>query len=293
MCKSLPYLYSPITINKHEVRYLCPHWRLSAKANQRVCDLDLFSRAIVNQMNLFAFQLTDSLFNMSDHLLHATRLISISASSKEEHEQSVSNPSIRSPIVRVPAVFCSTRSNGTETARMGQQSITDKHKFTPAFTHLRKSTWPARLWTAGNCFTQRRSRVMSSQVYLCSTISHEISLWASPTHNNTSSWPGSDSLRSKREASSKKLLKNKTGNLWRRIQREAPILLRWWRGTGLKPDIQLEVSGNIRTLTWTLLSSSCSDKYQEREKKNRFKVWRYRAEIWKSTLIYHEATEHR
>lgn len=244
------------TINKHEVCYLCPHWRLSAKANQWVCDLGLFSRAIVNQMILFAFQLTDSLFNMSDHLLHATRLISISASSKEEHEQS--NPSIHSP--SVPAVFCLTRSNGTKTSQDGSAvyrrrtqihsriHTSEKVNLTRASLDCRRLLHP-----------EEKPCDVKSSLFVQHNITWDISVGITDSQQHQLlTW----ALWSKGEASSKKLLKNEKGNLWRHIQREVPILLSWWRCTGLKPDVQLKGSGNIRTLTWTPLFSPYSNNYE-------------------------------
>lgn len=59
---------------------------------------------ILNQINLFAFQLTDSLFNLPDHLFRTTWLISIS-STEERHYRLVSWPRLVCSL-SVPVVLC-------------------------------------------------------------------------------------------------------------------------------------------------------------------------------------------
>lgn len=138
-----------------EVRYNAREGR-SDEPNQWVGELDLFSHFIVNQINLFAFQLTDSSFIMSDHLLHGWFQSLQVLSSGRTRAISVIPPicPLSLPAISLFSVsecVCMHWMTGSETPLSG---LSQANTLSHSYSHMWKSQrlqlgWPARLWTAG------------------------------------------------------------------------------------------------------------------------------------------------
>lgn len=206
--------------DKATLRYVSHNYNaregLSDEPNQWACELDFFRHFIVYQINLFAFQLTDSSVIMSDHLLHETWLISISPMLWTSGRTPTIGviPPVAHPSIHCICLFLLSiqAQNGSpcfgRKARkhLGQvSSPTKANTISHLHSHMWKSqrlqsAWPACLWTAGKETGAPRGKALWSQVkFICEAQYHIKRLNRLYRLTMACSWPSPSSLRRKEE----------------------------------------------------------------------------------------------